>query len=70
MSQAAYDFIGWLSEAKSIELAKWEGERLWMIQTPLKTLLAEFHEVDLERLEEEKDRMLEQQRELDDDRRP
>ena len=58
-SQAVGEFIQWLEE-KGISLAHYpEGsERLCSVYTPVSKLLAEFFEIDLDALEQEKEHMV------------
>lgn len=63
-SQVCYDFLEWLEEQK-IVLAKYDeasGQELYPDYTGRKELLAKFFEIDLKKLDAEKDRMLEVQR--------
>lgn len=61
-SQAIHDFVEWLAE-ENIRLVQFdERERSWEWPRPLKTMLAQFFKIDLDKLEAEKDAMLEFQR--------
>lgn len=62
-SQAIYDFLDWAEEEHGVRLQDHDG---FTPRPPLKTLLAEFFEIDLTKLEEEKDQMLADLRALQD----
>jgi len=65
LSQICGEFLEWL-ECRGLRLAKWEedGETLVPTQTSRTQLLAEFFEIDLDALEQEKRHMLGVQRKL------
>jgi hypothetical protein len=60
---AIYEFIKWLNEIKKIHLCKY-GERdlLWPITTSTEKLLAEYFELDLNKIEQERKQILENMR--------
>ena len=49
----------WASERHGFRLCYLEGNRYWSVGTPVQRLLAEFFEIDENKLEEEKRAMLE-----------
>lgn len=57
LSQAQGEFVDWLQE-QGIVLARWHGNELWMDNTPIQKLLAEYHGIDQRKIEAEKDAML------------
>ncbi len=71
-SQAIGEFIEWLRETKKVHLCKWNTyeEPNWdekepdgyldYVTTPIEELLAEFFEVDLKKLEQEKQAILDE----------
>jgi hypothetical protein len=67
LSQAQAEFIEWLEEEKDISLCTWDdddegsGFRI-RSRTPIQQLLAEYHHIDLKKLELEKRQMLEELR--------
>lgn len=68
IAQAQGEFLEWL-KAKGYELAEWtkdgnDNDRLSPVHVPLSTLSAEYHDIDLTRLEEEKRAILKAHREL------
>jgi len=64
-SQKIGEFVDWLSESQ-IQLCKPEKYGYSPVRTPIQKLLAEFFEIDLNRIEEEKQQMLEELRALND----
>jgi len=58
-SQAIGEFLEWASERHGFRLCYLEGNRYWSVGTPVQRLLAEFFEIDENKLEEEKRAMLE-----------
>lgn len=67
-SQAIGEFVEWL-EGKGIHLAEYEQEyrgdhRMFTIQTPITKLLAEFFDIDQDKIEAEKQAMLDAMREM------
>jgi len=58
-SQTIGEFIDWINYEKDIVLAKYEDYCLFPIRTPIEKLLAEFFEIDSDKLESEKCQMLE-----------
>ena len=61
-SQAIGEFLDWLSEEKSIELAYWVGNDLCPSHVPYEQLLAEFFDIDLNAAENERRSLLAQLR--------
>ena len=57
-SQVVGEFLDWLSCNKEVCLAKWEGERLSEFYYSPENLLAEFFEIDLNKVEEERREIL------------
>ena len=65
-SQAIGEFLDWLGAEKHWFLAEWDGikradgdERAWPASYSITKLLAEFFEIDLDKIEAEKRAMLE-----------
>lgn len=64
-SQTIGEFIDWLRSDKELELGKWQtsshddGDTFQPVHVSTEKLLAEFFEIDLEKLEAEKRAMLE-----------
>ena len=59
-SQAIGEFLDWLGE-KGIHLAKWgDDDKLWPFNKNKEELLAEYFEIDLNKVEQEKRQMLEE----------
>ncbi len=67
-SQSIGEFVDWLDTEKGISLCRREGDDLdfQRVFTSTTDLLAEFFEIDLKKLEIEKDDMLEAQRALNE----
>jgi hypothetical protein len=73
-SQVIGEFLEWLSDEKNVHLGyvhtidtPWsDEERFDMYHYNTNKLLAEFFDIDLEKIEAEKDLMLQRQRELND----
>lgn len=67
-SQAQYDFIEWLHVRKNILLCDekigFQTDTYLPIQIPIQKLLAEYHEIDMNKIETEKRAMLAEIREL------
>ena len=72
-SQTCGEFLEWLEDSKGLELCEWWDDHRDSIVEParyiprrvsIQNLLAEFFKIDLEKLEAEKELMLEKQREL------
>lgn len=67
-SQTVGEFMEWLVEVKRLELGHWvDGEhasraRFAPAGIPIQTLLAEFFEIDLDKIEQERRLMLDHQR--------
>lgn len=60
-SQPQGEFLEWLSDSEQIALFRWSSQaKEWIRihETPLQ-LLAKFHDIDLQKLEKEKQSMLE-----------
>ena len=57
-SQAIGDFLAWLQTEKKIKFAKYYGERLAPVQVPVEDTLAEFFEIDLKKVEKERQALL------------
>jgi len=57
-SQAIGDFLAWLQTEKKIKFAKYYGERLAPAQVPVEDTLAEFFEIDLKKVEKERQALL------------
>ncbi|RMH18203.1 MAG: hypothetical protein D6698_07410 [Gammaproteobacteria bacterium] len=57
LSQAIYDFLEWSSE-KGYILGEWIGDTLFPAGIDRREMIAEFFEIDLKKLEEEKRDML------------
>lgn len=68
LSQSNHDFVEWLGEEKGIVLAqRFDGsDDYYPTQYSLRKLLAEFHEIDLDVIEDEKRAMLDRLREAND----
>ena len=63
-SQLCGEFLEWLS-GQGYVLARWgEDDLLYSVRAPRDKLLAEFFEIDLDKLEQEKQQLLEEQRQL------
>ena len=62
LSNAQGEFVDWLQNEKGIVLAKYEGNKLYEDNTSLQKLLAEFHAIDLQKINAEKKEMLVQMR--------
>jgi hypothetical protein len=62
VSQAQGEFLVWLGEEKNYLLGKWTADEMVPVHADIQKLLAEFHGVDLNRLEAEKQAMLEELR--------
>jgi hypothetical protein len=56
-SQKVHDFLEWCSE-KGWELAQWEGDRMFPIRPGRDKILADFFEIDMDKIEAEKRAML------------
>lgn len=70
-SQVVGEFVDWMVETKGIVLAQYvkddmDHERLRPNWVPLMNLLAEFFDIDQNKIEQEKRAMLEVQRALND----
>lgn len=64
-SQAIGEFLEWLQSSRGVILGEWlEGyeDRLQPISEDIQALLAEYFEIDLDKIEEEKCQMLEEMR--------
>ena len=60
-TQVIHEFVEWLNSEKRIELAEPGGRRLYPTTQNLTALVAEFFEIDLVELENEKRAMIEEQ---------
>lgn len=60
-SQCIGDFVAWLRRRDAV-LARWEGNKLYPEGSPITKLLADFFEIDLEKIEAEKRAMLDELR--------
>ncbi len=67
-SQAIHDFLEWLQDTKGGFLAVRAGRRqdAYPMRESLRTLLAEFYEIDLDKIEDEKRAMLDECRRLNE----
>jgi len=63
-SQAIGEFLDIFLPSKGIVLAEYEGSRLFPAHQSITNLLAEFFDIDLKKIDEEKDRMLDKLREI------
>ena len=69
-SQVIHDFLEWVSDTKGFSLGEWQNvegyrdEQFWPVLGNDRDLLAEFFDIDLKVLDDEKIAMLEAQREL------
>jgi len=64
-SQAIGEFLEWLEGSKGIVLAEYpekNPDNLFPVYAPSEKLLAEFFDIDLQKIGEEKDAMLEEMR--------
>lgn len=66
-SQACGEFIEWLNHSKRIHLAEYSHGELYPTTKSLLDLLADFFEIDRQKLEDEKLAMLAEQRRLNED---
>lgn len=57
-SQAIGDFLAWLQTEKRIKFAQYYGEQLAPVQVPVEETLAEFFEIDLKKVEKERQALL------------
>ena len=65
-SQSIGEFLDWLTNEKSIVLSQWidpESEHLTPINPNIQDLLAEYFDIDLDKIEKEKRQMLKTMRE-------
>lgn len=63
-SQAIGEFLEWLPST-GIVFGKWDAEgrdRMWATRIDIEKLLAEYFEIDLEKIEEEKRQMIDEMR--------
>lgn len=58
ISQKLHEFFLEFLPEKKLELGKWNGEDFWPSNTSIQELIADFLEIDLAELENEKRRML------------
>lgn len=66
-SQAIGEFLEWLGAEKGLHVAQWISEhRLMPANYSTEKLLAEFFDIDLDKLEDEKRAMIEEQRKLNE----
>ncbi len=63
-SQAIGEFLEWLHHEKQWELAEWENNSLYPAHYSIEKLLAEFFEIDLDKVDKEKRALLDQVRRL------
>ena len=64
-SQTIGEFLEWLSE-QGILLAKYDGETLFVSYYRIEELLAEYFGIDLNKINNEKDQMLQELRKLNE----
>lgn len=62
-SQAVGEFIVWLSDERGILLAERQGFEFLPISASIQSLLSEFFEIDMKKIEAEKRQMLEELKE-------
>jgi len=61
-SQEIGDFIEWLGNKKDLHLCFWENQYNYRMNTTIEKLLAEYFEIDLEKVENEKQAILDELR--------
>ena len=64
-SQVVYDFLEWCGEEKGYCLAVWATEdtdRMWPVRDSKRKLLAEFFDIDMDKIEAEKRAVLDEMR--------
>jgi hypothetical protein len=67
-SQTIGDFLSWMASHKLIHRMVWDGDGNW-VHAPysINELLADYFGIDLKKIDEEKDRMLEEIRNMNQD---
>lgn len=63
ISQAQGDFLAWLQDERELTLGRWKGDELVPACVSIQDLLAEFHGIDMAKVEAERAEMLEKLRE-------
>ena len=63
-SQTIGEFLDWLLHDKGAEIAEWRGDQLFPMRGSIESLLAEFFEIDLEKVEKERRAILEEMRQV------
>jgi hypothetical protein len=66
-SQSIGEFLEWLQDKKEVIFAEYpetNSDHLFPLHLPTQKLIAEFFDIDLDKIEDEKDAMLEEQRRL------
>jgi hypothetical protein len=62
-SQAIGEFLEWLQEEKALQLCEWDGlYKMMPVDIPTEKLLAEFFDIDLNKVEQEKRAILDYMR--------